>query len=83
MDIHYLLQYEAPFTQMLLNGIADENLDIGPQCIEFLEDHGKRMKDALKQLGDEVEEPEPVQEVVVKPKKIIDDNTPIENQEVP
>jgi hypothetical protein len=47
MDIHYLLQFEAPFTQMLLNGIADETLDISPQCIEFIEEHGKRMKDAL------------------------------------
>jgi hypothetical protein len=44
---------------MLLNGIADEVLDISPQCIAFLDDHGKRMKDALKQLGDEDMEEEP------------------------
>jgi len=53
---------------MLLNGIADEVLDISPQCIGFLEDHGKRMKDALKQLGDEVDEPEEME--YVKPTKI-------------
>ena len=50
---------------MLLNGIADEVLDISPQCIGFIEDHGKRMKDALKQLGEE--EPEEVEVEEVKP----------------
>lgn len=79
MDIHYLLQYEASFTQMLLNGISDEVLEISPQCIGFIEDHGKRMKDALKQLGEE--EPEEVEEV--QPTKIKDDNVPIEDQEEP
>lgn len=65
---------------MLLNGISDEVLEISPQCIVFIEDHGKRMKDALKQLGEE--EPEEVEEVQPT-KKIKDDNVPIENQEEP
>ena len=51
---------------MLLNGISDEVLDISPQCIGFIDEHGKRMKDALKQLGEE--EPEEVEEE--KPTKI-------------
>ena len=43
MDIHYLKQYESDFVQFLLNGIADDKLDIGPTCIKFLEEHGLRM----------------------------------------
>lgn len=35
----------------MLNGISDEVLDISPKCINFLEEHGNRMKDALIQLG--------------------------------
>jgi len=31
-----------------LNGVADENKDIAQGCITFLEDHGNRMRDALK-----------------------------------
>ena len=54
---------------MLLNGISDEVLDISPQCIAFLEDHGKRMKEALVATGDEVEE-EPEDVPMSKPKKI-------------
>ena len=52
MEIHHLKEYEADFIQFLLNGIADEALDISPKCIQFLEEHGLRMKDALIQLGD-------------------------------
>jgi hypothetical protein len=39
--------------QFLLNGIADDKLDIGPKCSAFLEEHGKRMEEALKILGEE------------------------------
>lgn len=52
MEVHHLKEFEADFVQFLLNGIADEALDISPKCIEFLEQHGVRMKDALLQLGD-------------------------------
>lgn len=52
MEIHFLKEYEADFVQFLLNGIADDALEISPQCINFLEEHGNRMKDALIQLGD-------------------------------
>ena len=55
MELKYLRIYEPSFIQFLLNGIADDKLEIGPQCIQFLEDHGKRMKDALKALGEEFE----------------------------
>lgn len=55
MDIYYLRVIEADFVQLLLNGISDDKLDIGAQCISFLEDHGVRMKEALKALGEDVE----------------------------
>ena len=56
MELHFLRQYEADFIQFLLNGIADDKLDIGPKCTLFLENHGKRMEEALKALGDEDDE---------------------------
>ena len=37
----------------LLNGVADENQSISQGCIQFLEEHGNRMRDALRQLGEE------------------------------
>lgn len=43
---------------MLLNGIADDQQDIGPKCIKFLNEHGKRMKEALIALGEETAESE-------------------------
>ena len=59
MEIHYLRQYEPELIQFILNGIAEDKLDIGPKCIKFLEDHGTRMREALKALGeDEEDEPE-------------------------
>jgi hypothetical protein len=44
--------------QFLLNGISDDKLDISPKCINFLNEHGLRMRDALKALGDLEDEPE-------------------------
>lgn len=64
MDIHYLKKYEPYFVQFLLNGISDDKLDISPKCIKFLEEHGVRMKDALKQLGEYEEEEEEEEETV-------------------
>ena len=55
VEIQYLKTYEPDFVQLLLNGIADTQLDIGPKCIKFLEAHGKRMKEALIALGEEQE----------------------------
>ena len=55
MEFKFLKKYEPDFTLFLLNGIADDKLDIGPQCIQFLEEHGKRMQDAIKALGDDEE----------------------------
>lgn len=47
-----------------MNGIADDKLDISPKCIEFLEEHSKRMREALKALGEDEseEENQPVEE---------------------
>lgn len=58
MDIHYLKMFEADLVQFLLNGISDDKLDIGPMCIDFLDEHGKRMKEALKALGEDEQEEE-------------------------
>lgn len=48
MEIQSLKNFEANFILFLINGIADENKDIQAGCIEFLEEHGNRMRDALK-----------------------------------
>ena len=56
MELSYLKVYEPDFVQMLLNGMADSQLDIGPKCVAFIEAHGKRMKEALIAIGDEEEE---------------------------
>lgn len=41
--------------QFLLNGIADDKLDISPKCVKFLEEHGVRMREALKVMGEDDE----------------------------
>lgn len=56
MEIHWLKKYEPDFIQFLLNGIADDKLEIGPSCIKFLEEHGKRMHEANIALGEEDED---------------------------
>lgn len=53
MEIKSLISFESHFVLFLLNGASDENETIAQSCISFLEDHGRRMRDALKQLGDE------------------------------
>jgi len=50
-----------------LNGIADDKLDISPKCLKFLEEHGVRMKEALKALGEDEEEEE--EEMDISPSK--------------
>ena len=57
IELHYLRVYEPHFIQFLLNGIADDKLDIGPKCIGFLDEHSIRMREALKALGED-EEPQ-------------------------
>lgn len=53
MDYNAIKQFEANFILFLLNGAADENKEISQGCISFLEEHGNRMRDARRQLGDE------------------------------
>ncbi len=53
MDIQSIRHFESHFILFLLNGVADENKEIASGCIEFLEAHGNRMRDALKQLGED------------------------------
>jgi len=42
----------------LLNGLSDDNEQIRQKCETFLEDHGKRMREALKALGEDDEDTE-------------------------
>lgn len=64
----------------MLNGIADEALDISPKCIAFLEEHGLRMKDALIQLGDiEDEEAADTAETAEKEKAVEEEKAAIKN----
>lgn len=52
MDIHAIKAFEGDFTLLLLNGVADEQAEISGMCSDFLEAHGNRMRDALRQLGE-------------------------------
>ena len=72
IDIFYLKKYEPYFVQFLLNGISDDKLDISPKCIKFLDEHGVRMKDALKALGEYEEEEEEEDVPMAAPKKSLD-----------
>lgn len=53
MDIQSLRAVEADFVLFLLNGISDEQAEISCSCREFLEEHGKRMREALQMLGEQ------------------------------
>jgi len=53
MEIHSLMKYDHHFVLFLLNGLADEVQEVQVFCKEMLEEHGKNMKDALIQLGEE------------------------------
>ena len=56
MEIQGLRAVESSFIGFLLNGMSDEDKEISVSCRDFLEEHGKRMKEALIALGDEEEE---------------------------
>ena len=47
MDITHLRTYESHLVLFLLNGLSDENKEVSEACRLFLEEHGKRMKEAL------------------------------------
>ena len=53
MEVKSLRGFEHHFILFLLNGIADENQEISAQSIEFLEAHGKRMKEVLQVLEED------------------------------
>ncbi|CDW87607.1 UNKNOWN [Stylonychia lemnae] len=53
MEINSLKQYDATFVLFLLNGITDEYAEIQNKSIQLLEEHGKNMREALIQLGEE------------------------------
>lgn len=53
MDIKSVRMFESTFILFLLNGVADEVEEIARLNETFLEEHGARMQDALKQLGEE------------------------------
>jgi len=56
MELSSLRKYEGNMILFLLNGIADDNQDIAQDCVQFLEAHGKRMREALRALGDETDD---------------------------
>ena len=62
MEISSLRAVESHLILFLLNGLSDENKDVNEKCKSFLEEHGKRMKEALQVLGEEEEEKEEDQE---------------------
>lgn len=47
MDINAIKIFENEFVLILLNGVADEQEEIRQMCEPFLEEHGRRMRDAL------------------------------------
>ena len=53
MEINSLRQFEHNFILFLLNGMTDEQADISQHCKELIEEHGRTMKDALMQMGEE------------------------------
>jgi hypothetical protein len=56
MELSYLRINEKHFLSFLLNGLSDDFKEISDLCLEFLEVHGKRMREALLALGEEQEE---------------------------
>ena len=56
MEISSLRAVESHLVLFLLNGLSDENKDVNAKCKSFLEEHGKRMKEALQVLGEEEEQ---------------------------
>ena len=62
----------------MLNGISDDKLDIGSKCIGFLEEHSKRMREALKALGEDEEETENKSAEVDA--KMMEENSKINNE---
>lgn len=55
MEINALKEYDSTFVLFLLNGITDESKEIADMCVQMLEEHGKNMREALIQLGEEDE----------------------------
>ena len=53
MEINSLKAFDATLVLFLLNGISDDNTEISKKCLGMLEDHGKAMREALVELGDE------------------------------
>lgn len=53
IEIHSLMKYEHHFVLFLLNGLSDEIPDISMAAKDMLEAHGRNMKDALIQMGEE------------------------------
>ena len=47
MELQSLRDSETYFVLFLLNGLSDDNENIRNKCQTFLEEHGKRMKEAL------------------------------------
>ena len=55
MEIHSLMKYEHHFVLYLINGMSDEIEEIRTWSKSMLEEHGRNMRDALVQMGEESE----------------------------
>ena len=61
MEFAALREHECALIQMLLNGISDDNENVRSSCMTFLEEHGQRMQEALRALGEDEEMQSPSQ----------------------
>ena len=55
MDINSLKAFDSSFVLFLLNGLSDESQEITLKCKQLLEEHGRQVREALIQLGEEEE----------------------------
>lgn len=56
MELSSLREQESHLIQFLLNGISDENQQVRMDNLNFLEEHGARMREALRALGEDDDE---------------------------
>ena len=58
MELSALREQESFLIQFLLNGISDENQTVRSDSLSFLEEHGARMRAALRALGEDEDDEE-------------------------
>jgi hypothetical protein len=56
MEVYSMKQNYHYFVLFLLNGISDDSKDISVKCQILLEDHGNKMREVYKVLGEDEEQ---------------------------